>query len=96
MRRIVKRTVTVLTTIAWTISWRHKGTKLVDVEPEPAANDRSEPPGEAGGQPVPWEIEATITKEVDVSQTQTTSHSMADQRPDTFSNQNRERKDTNP
>ena len=82
MRRIIKRTITIMTTITWTISWRPKGTMPIDVEAQPVAADTSEPPVLPEGQPGPWEIEATITKEVEVSETTATSNPMADQPPD--------------
>ena len=82
MRRIIKRTVTIVTTITWTIPWRPKGASPVNIEAQPAAADTPElqvlPEGELG----PWEIEATIIKEVDVAETKATSNPMADQPPD--------------
>ena len=82
MRRIIKRTITIVTTITWTISWRHKGTMPIDVEAQPTADDTPEPPVLPEGESSPWEIEATITKEVEVSETTATSNPMADQPPD--------------
>lgn len=95
MRRIIKRTITIVTTITWTISWRAKGNRPNNIEVQPTVDDRLEPAALPEGEPGPWEIEATITKEVDVSETKATSSQMADQPPDNLYHQNSERKEIN-
>jgi len=82
MRRIIKRTITIVTTITWTISWRPKEAMPINVEAQPTADDTPELPILPEGEPGPWEIEATITKEVEVSETTATSNPTADQPPD--------------
>ncbi len=78
MRRIIKRTITIVTTVTWTISWRPKDAMPINVEAQPTAADRPELPVLPEGEPALWEIEATITKEVEVSETKATSHPTAD------------------
>ena len=78
MRRIIKRTVTIVTTITWTISWRPKSSPSINLESQITAAD---PPGPSllpEGEPDFQEIEATLTKEVEVSETITTSNLRAD------------------
>ena len=95
MRRIIKRTITIVTTITWTISWRPKEAMPINVEVQPTADDTPELPVLREGEPGPWEIEATITKEVEVSEIKATSNPMADQPPDHLYHQNLERKEIN-
>jgi hypothetical protein len=92
MRRIIKRTVTIVTTITWTISWRPKGSTPLNVELQITA---PEPPILSEGEPGLQEVEATLTKEVEVSETITTSDLMADLPPDNIYYQNSERKGSN-
>ena len=93
MRRIIKRTVTIVTTITWTISWRPKGSTPLNIEPQITAPDPPGPPLLTEGEPGLQEVEATLTKEVEVSETITTSDLMADLPPDNIYHQNSERKD---
>ena len=95
MRRIIKRTITIVTTITWTISWQPKGAMPINVEVQPAAADTPEPPILPESESSPWEIEATLTKEVEVSETTATSNPMADQPPNNLYYQNSERKEIN-
>ena len=78
MRRIIKRTITIVTTITWTISWRPKEAMPINVEVQPTADDVPEPPILPESEPGPWEIEATITKEVEVAEIKATSNPTAD------------------
>jgi hypothetical protein len=78
MRRIIKRTVTIVTTITWTISWRPKGRTPINLEPQITV---PEPPGLPvlpEGEPDFQEKEAILTKEVEVSETIITSNLRAD------------------
>lgn len=92
MRRIIKRTITIVTTITWTVAWRHKNPMPINAEAQPTAADTPEPQVVLEGKPVPWNTEAMITKEVDISETRTTSYQMADQPSDNLYHQNSERK----
>ena len=93
MRRIIKRTVTIVTTITWTISWRPKSSTPITVEPQIATPEPPGPPILPEGEPGFQEIEATLTKEVEVSETIMTINLMADLPPDNIYYQNSERKD---
>jgi hypothetical protein len=78
MRRIIKRTVTIVTTITWTISWRPKGNIPINVEPQITASNPAGPSLLPEGGSELQEIEAILTKEVEVSKTITTSKLRAD------------------
>jgi hypothetical protein len=86
MRRIIKRTVTVLTTIVWTISWQQKAPSPGDAEARPA-DDTPGPPIAPEDPPAPWEIDVVIAKEVEIAATTTTSRQMAADPPDNASKQ---------
>jgi hypothetical protein len=95
MRRIIKRTITIVTTITWTISWQPKHARPANDEAQPPMADPPELSLLAEGEPGPWEIEATLTKEVEVSEIKATSTPVADQPPDTLYYQNLPRKEIN-
>jgi hypothetical protein len=78
MRRIIKRTVTIVTTITWTISWRPKGTTSTNLKTQPVTADIPKTQVLFEGQPGPGEIEAALTKEVEVSEITTISNLRAD------------------
>jgi hypothetical protein len=78
MRRIIKRTVTIVTTITWTISWRPKGSTHSNFETQPVTADMPETQVLLEGQPGPGEIEAVLTKEVEISEITTISNLRAD------------------
>ena len=78
MRRIIKRTVTIVTTITWTISWRPKGTTSTNLKTQLVTADIPETQVLLEGQPGLGEIETALTKEVEVSEITTINNLRAD------------------
>jgi hypothetical protein len=80
MRRIIERTVTVVTTTTWTIYWKDDPPPAsLDHEADPTPSVENLPDNAEASQTTPLVME---TKEVDDSSTRKVAYQMADQPPD--------------